>query len=286
LDDLLNNYQNPRLFIKKNIGASSVQITADFVDAEKKVFAFLLTNDEYTIELHSDNNAVRTLGNYVAATSGDKALHVYDIQAIPGTSTSTFRNGVSVYLGTTNISNSTFFAGLYNDTFNKTSRIDLYVYKMNYSGDILMHTQVNSSELYATLNLTPYDFTVVSEFITVDSYGVADNWKQMVKFVLSPKAIIKDFINTLANVTADTDEGAKTSIRWFFILVFSMIALTATIASSEYMALVLIGGIGLVWLLGWFPLPSNVPAAAVLGLLGAAALIAFFAMFKKKEKEI
>jgi hypothetical protein len=257
-----------------------VQITADEVDAEKKISAYLLKDNEYQLELRSDNQPVRVLGSYIATTEGDKVLHVYEIQSRPGPGVQTYRNGVTVFMGTGNVSDSEFFFGVYNDSFNKTTSVELFVYKMNISGDILLHAQVNDSQMFATLNLSAYEnFTIVSRMVIIDSYGHTSFMNTVRKFIPG-NAIITEFITTLANVTADDEEGAKMSIKWFFLILFSLLALTATMATAEYMGLALIAIIGIIMVLGWFSL-----SIGSVGLLGVGLLVVIISFMKKKGSE-
>lgn len=80
LIDILNEYDNVALNIKKNINGTVYGITWDKVDATGKVVAYLIENDEYILEVESSDNPTKSLGYYVAQTQlGDVVLTLFQI---------------------------------------------------------------------------------------------------------------------------------------------------------------------------------------------------------------
>jgi hypothetical protein len=260
IDDLLNNYQNPSIYVKKIIQNSTQIITSDYKDVEGKLGAYLIQNHEYIIEVHSDNNPVRVIGKYSADTAGEKVLSLYDIGVTPG-SYSTWSNDVVLTTGMRNISGSMYAIAYYNDTANQTASVTWTLYPNNYG-----ETPIYTATVYDTQNIE-FMFNA-SNYLNEPIISVLDveyrtgSLHQFGKVIWSITQIPLEILEELGISPAFID--------WFITLLLGSLALMATIRTANAMGLMLIGGATLFVLFKWYSL-----SWAILILAAVVALISF-----------
>lgn len=271
LDDLLETYDKPAIFVYKQIPIGRVQITADFVDITNKIIAYLVQNDEYIIELHSLNKPLRILGNYGATDKEDQVIRLYDIN-IP-TTMSGPKNNIYVGIGKKNDSGIVKAIATYEDLEETTISVTFQVRQNIETGPLLYATtSINQSNiefeyditgnlsdiLYGRLLYTYVDSdTGLTQ--TVDTYRIINEVDDWIFDPLRQGHISKDFMN------------------WFITLFLGMLAIFATIKSANPISLILIGLAALLisvklYTLSW-------------GIIGLSAMVALLYFLKKGESE-
>lgn len=263
LDDLLDEYENPSIYVKKIINDKQTQITADFIDIENKVAAYLIQNHEYSLEVHSDNLPVRIMGPYAANFEGEKTLSLYDItlQSNP----SGLLNDVSFAVESQNTTEGDFFIyGMYEDDGNITSEVKFVVYKDSWGGTLLYEAIVPGDiVIEVAYNATNYrDDTLVAGFISTyegQEYSMGN------------------VVNDIQTVALELNKYLHAGFMdWFLVLILGMIAIMATIKSGNIVALGIVGMGSLFAIFGWFTLAK--------GVLALAAIISLMAFLKERGK--
>ena len=255
LDDLLGDYDNPVLYVKKNIEDETVQITADSVDVENKIGAYLIENDEYILELHSDNNPIKVLGVYSADIAGEKVIQLYDLSINPQPSGTI--NTVSYNTGLENRSGDSYVVGTYQDTVNQTNSVTFSVREDTYNGSILFSSTVyptNFSDEFSVdfeFNATAY---INSTLFTTMEIDHQEGESQYIKMV-----------NAVTSVSADVLQHlTQGGLNWGFTLFLGVIAIFATIRTANIVNLGMIAFAGLFVMFGWYTLSSGILSLAIL----------------------
>lgn len=279
IDDLYRQYVNPKIFVKKVIQDKTVQITADSVDIENKVGAYLIYSHQYIVEIHSDNYPVRVLGPYAADQAGTKTIRLYDISAgdIPGS----FSNDVNTYGGIINYSGGKYAYHFYQDTANKTSSITWKVYKDSGNGTLLYSTTITNANwtngvelLYNVTDI--YNTTSIYGKLIVDYIGGSEHiFSWVYSFVKVVLGAVTDIKEILAWVGGSSENGAKI-LQWFMVLLLGMIAIWATIRTANMVAMVLTLFAALLTLFQLFSISA--------GVLVVGILIAFISLLKSEDR--
>lgn len=264
LDDLLTNYINPLVYIKKIINTSNVIITSDYVDFEKKISAYLIPNTEYSLEVYSDNQPVRVLGSYFANTASSITIRLYSIGVAPVPSG--FSNYVTMAVG--DIDNSTGtpkVIGTYYDTSNLTSSVTWSLFQngtLIYSLTIPNQNDIEFTYPYSGLE---NDSLTAILNVTYGSYTFA--YGRQIQAEAPPATEIE---NLKTVVSPDL-------LNWIITLFISVVALSFTIRSSSMGAIVVCG---LAAFFIFFKL-----FVVTWALLGVAFVIAVASFLKEKSLE-
>lgn len=265
IDDLLNAYENIEIWVYKNIAGSKVPITADNIDMENKIGAYLIENDQYIIEIHSSNLPDRNMGFYAADVGGDKLIRLYDIN-IP-TETDTLFADTSFSMGTTyiNISgeNTTYAFLYYEDEKNMTESVTFNIYQDAYSGvPIYSQTSTSGSVTFEENITNLINYTLYGELIiTYDDINYTKT----------------QLLNYDGRVFLGLNEYVSQGfLNWFFLLFLGTLAMMATIQTANYTGMFMIGLAGLLVLFGWFQLS--------IGILGLSLLFSILSLFKEVDK--
>ncbi len=267
IDDLLEDYTNPSIYIKKIINDETPQILADYIDIEDKVGAYLIENHEYIIEIHSDNNAVRVLGFYSADIGGEKTLRLYNIEINPNGIG--FVNNVQYYAGIVNRSGSggtEYYAfAKYFDAANITNNVTWTLYSGTYNGTLVYQIVSTGMDIEFEYNIT-------------DEYNANVTLYSDMFIARSEHRFVK-LLREFSEIQLDIMEHLSTDfVNWFFILLLGTIAIMGTIRTANMLSLILVGFASLFVLFGWFGLSSSI--------LALAALIALFSVLKKGDKNM
>lgn len=265
IDDLYNSYDNPSIYVKKTIGNETIIITADFIDIENKIGAYLIENEEYIIEVHSDNNPIRVMGIYSATVGGDKNLRLYDINLdlVPNSFVST----VTYQMTTENRTGDLYVVAEYNDTLNQTDSVRFTVYTGEYGGTLVYNSVVlNSPDIEFEFNASVYE--------NVSLYGGFVIEHQDAGTITPAKALYED--NTLAIPLFNHVD--KDFMDWLITVLLAVIAIMATIRTANYMSMIVLGFAALMITLGWFRLAW--------GIIGLGAIIALLSLLKKGDKNM
>ena len=270
IDDLLGDYDNPRVYVKKNVGAETVQITADWIDIENKIGAYLILNHEYIIEVHSDNQPVRVIGRYSADIPGDKNLRLYDVSL--ATTTPGYINNVGWWQQIVNISGTSYAVAVYNDSENRTNFVTWSLRRDTSTGPLLYTSTIASSNVEFTVNVSDLlNYTLWGVF-TFDHPDLSvHNSSVLLNTFEEIGLLIFDYLG-------DTDEERQNWLNWFFLIILSVLALYATIRTAKYMAIAVLSFAGLFVLFGWFGMNG--------GLIWFALLIALLVLLKSGEKDL
>lgn len=244
IDDLLQEYENPRIFIKKLIGSQYVQITADVVDVEDKINAFLIRYDEYLIEIYSDNLPTLVLGTYNADSEGEKNLRVYDITL--ESEPESFINDVTHWVGEENISNSTFARMYFNDDTGLVTNVQFNIFKDIYNGTLLFSASYpGNTSIDLLYNISPYiNDTLYMEIL----YSYPDRGTYRAVHQKTGANAFRVALEVLSFIT-NSDY-----IVWFITLVMSVLAIMSTVKTANVMGLVILGFSAIFIIFGWYPL--------------------------------
>lgn len=235
IEDLYSLYENESIYVKKIIGANTIQITADNVDIENKITAIMMTNNEYIIEIHSSNNPVRVMGVFTPVESGYKSIRLYDVNL--GVDVYGFLNTVFYTAGTamantssTNLSYQDKYATFYyNDTSGLTNSVTINIRKDSEHGAVLFtYTAVAIPVFTYVQNITEYNNTRLFTEATVIYDGVQQ--PSYVKAIQTAIGVTSAFMNYFT-------AGQK---NWFFIILFSIMAIYATISSAVWVAVAIV----------------------------------------------
>jgi hypothetical protein len=265
LDDLLEDYDNPSIYIYKNIPSGTVQVTADFVDVAGKIIAYLIQNNEYIIEVHSDNKPTRIMGNYGATDSGDQNIRLYDVN-IPTQATGA-KNNLYTTIYKSNESNTIYAVGTYSDEDNTTTAVTFQVRKDSEIGPILYsRTYYNNSNIVFMYNITnnlndTLYGRLLYTYLQDDVYGSNDE-SRLINYQegWNKPEFNQDFMN------------------WVITIVLSMLAIFSTIKSANLISLVLLAFAALLVSVKFYTLSW--------GVIAVAALVSLLKFLKKGEKEL
>lgn len=268
VDDLLSDYENPSVFVKRLINDELVIITSDFIDIENKIGAYLIENREYIIEVHSDNNPIRVIGFYSADIGGDKILRLYGIDL--ASQPSGWTNSVSYATTMANISGNMTVLAVYDDLENQTNSVTFNVYSGSYPGGAVVHTSIvnNASEIEFTWDATAAGYendTLYSELvIDHQSEGLRTFVRLVNEITRIPLAILNHISPQFMN--------------WFITLFLGVLAIMATISTANHVSMVLIGFAALFVLFGWYQLAW--------GIIALAGVIALLSLLKQGDKNM
>lgn len=264
VDDLLQQYDNPSIYVKKIIDDKTVLITSDYIDIENKVTAYLVLNHEYIIEIWSDNNPIRVVGPYSADNAGNKIIRVYDISL--ESNPSGLVNDVYHTIVNQTINGTKYIIAEYTDLNNETTSVTFNVFRDQYNTTLLYtDTVAGNSNIQFMYNYSLWEnYTLYPEII----YNYPGrNPINVVKQINSQGFRID--LPIMQYVTEDF-------MGWFLTIVLSVLAIMATAKTANVMTMILLGFSALFIVFGWYPLAWGVWAVIM--------FIALLAMFKKQEK--
>ena len=267
IDDLLSTYDNPSIFVKRVIDDETVQITADYTDIEDSIFTYLIQNQEYIIEVHSDNLPTRVIGTYRSSVGGTKVLRLYDVGVYP--QPTGFDNSVLMNMNTVNRSGTTYAVITYNDTAEGTNEVIWSVYENQYGGVPIFTTSSNeqSFELLYNISGNLNSSIFATAVINHTQYDVSSN-KLLYSVHKIPFPAFEHF--------GDTDEERQQWLDWFFTLLIGTTALMTTIKTSSTAALLIIALAAFFAFIGWYSLS--------LGIVVLALVIALFDFMRREDK--
>ena len=249
IDDLLGDFNNPRILISKLIEDDRVQITGDYTDIEGKIGAFLIENHEYIIEIHSDNQPILELGGYSADVGGDKTLRLYDI-TLAANDLGGFHQAVTTYLAISE--DGTSVVGSYVDADNLTSINEFRIYENGWDETLIFSTPCadpSNCPVQWTISEAHNESTLVAGY----SLSHAD---------FSPLQI-SQYVQTNSGINLVAfDYLSDNFTNWFFLLFLATLAIMATIRSSNVVSLVMIALGGLFVAFGWWGMSGTVLAIA------------------------
>ena len=287
VDDLVDDYEDVQVYIYKMIGDAKTQITADWIDIESKITAYLIQNHEYIVEIHSSNNPVRIMGNYVASESGDKALKLYSIDL--DYATTSYVNNIHVAMGK------------YNGTNETTNTSDIYAVLRLQGYSYIASPEKNLTYVQYDLMLDSceapafYTWTENDTSILWTTTGIEHTYN-ISEYENRTICSNTTIVGTAADGTTDTHTFTKLIqtyekiqqeifeyvshnwMNWLIMILLGTIALMGSLKSENYaiLGVVLLGA--LLATFGWFTIGG--------GVLAVAVLIAVVSIFKTKEKKL
>jgi hypothetical protein len=259
VDDLLADYTNVSLYIYKTIGNSTDVITADFIDLEDKIGAYLIENNEYIVELRSTNKPTQSLGSYGASDTGSIYLRLYDFGVSPSTN-SLYDN---VYYNQWSVKSNTSLMtyALINDSTNKVTNINWTLYKDSLTGDVLYTVSSTDNNILLMYNATTYMNNTIVGKLTVTTPESSTGAFTDVRILNINEKLNLDIQGYLS----------QNFFNWMFIILLGTLALYATIKTANPLSMLLVGGAGLLNLFGLFSLSSV--TIAIAGLVSFISLL-------------
>lgn len=256
IDDLLDEYEGESIWITRDIGNTTAQITADYVDIENKIGAYLIENAEYIITVKSSNQPDLVLGNYFAVTGEDKVLRLYDINLINALP----EEGSSKIVTISEQDNDTFVIGTYNDTTNLTANVTFYVWENNTNTTPIFTTTSTSSVVNFMYNASNSgNRTLIAGFDVVYTDNSTESTATVLQIFEELRFQLLDFVSS-------------STMNWFITLFIGMLALMATIPTGNKTSLILIGFSAVFIIFGLYTLSW--------GVLGLALLVSLISNVK------
>jgi hypothetical protein len=261
LDDLLDTYVNPSVWIYKYIEGNYVQISSAYLDLETKMVGYLIQNNQYIVELHSDNKPTRIMGNFVATISGTKSLRPYSFGV--GAPTNSVENNLTIAQFIGNVSGVPTVLSSYNDSTKLTTNVVHRVDELVAGAYINRFSSTSTeSDFSVEFNAENYTNSNLRSCFTYTRFKYLDGpteTKTTCKVVYTP--------NTSA-LTIKPFLGDGMFVSWAIVLLISFIAVAATIKTGDIVALF---GLGLAGILMYFGL-FKFPAWALAGLIVIAVI--------------
>ena len=262
-DDLLSKYVNPRIFVKKIIGNETVQITANFVDIEQKIGAYLIENNQYIVEIYSDNLPVYVIGNYFADATGTKSIRLYEVSIYSDSAgTSAPSLGQITVINATEPNSTLFYR--YQDDTNLTTSVTFNVYQNNNPTPICTDTLTNNNNFLVACPITGYNTSKITVEQTITRAGQTSTIKQIIKDITEIQLGIIQYV------------GTQAQINWFLIIIIASLALFGTIQTANLYTLALLAIAVLFNIFGWIVMSTSVLAFAI--------MVALIAIFKEGDK--
>jgi len=264
LDDLLAKYQNPSIWVKKKAENETAVIHSDYTDIENKISTFLIKNDEYIIEVHSDNLPIQIIGRYGADYGQEKVISLYDVnlQVDPDD----FYENIYYTMNIINDSGNKSIQFSYEDLTNDTASVQFRVYADRLGGTLVYESEVysNTSSILSLLYETGiYENTTLIPEIEIIHNIYED--KNVSKIVNK---------NWLLNDVPDT-VGAE-FLSWFLLLFLSVVAIFSAY-NTNWASVALVGVAALFVVFNWLTIG--------MGVLVIALLVALLDMFFKRGKK-
>lgn len=277
VDDLLQEYDNVRVHIRKVFVNQTDQINADFVDIENSVGAFLIENHEYIVEIHSDNNPVRVLGTYVADTAGNKNLRLYDINL----------NGSLPLIGDTirfhtrnqEVNGTLSYILEYEDLANATNAVSIELRTGSIDGPVVYTDIITSSNFEEVVDIQAYNDTQVYSIVVVDHQELG---------TLSDNRIIYDVVK-IGNAAIDYIEANYPKLlTWFLIIILSAIAIMATASNGDMTAIGVLLLAALFVGFGWLTTYNELITSrlTLISVIALGILVATISLLKKGDRRI
>ena len=277
VDDLLKKYTNPSVWIYKKHGTQSVLITSDFIDVQRQIPAYLLLNSEYSIEIHSENQPSYVFGSYTATTAGTVSLKLYDIQLSPNPSD--FDSLVYYDIGAV-VSDGVggkYIMAMYNDSGNASTSVTLTYHADGMDGPIIdQFTTTEKNFVHTATVPEQYKNSKIDGRIDVK---LASGEDVAYAAPLQMAVIVNDAIEAI-KLKLDSK-----FIGWIIIILLSVVALTFTIRTASFGAIILCGIAGIFILLQLFVIKNSAGTVISAAVLGLASAIAFVTFLREKSVE-
>ena len=258
LDDMYGSYMNPRIYVMRNIGNKTEQITADYTDIEGKIGAYLIQNDEYYVYIYSDNNPVRDMGTYTANTAGDKMLKMYTISL--SNDLEPKQNGVSYYVFSDNSTGDWNAIGYYNDTAGRTSLLNVLMY--DESNIYEEHSAPFYNQTFTNVTAIEIQQNITSEVAAGHSVLVQMNGINNGIPFSSSKYIYNGNSNYDLGLSSYGITG--TQVSWFFVILCSCLLMMGTLFTASYVGIFVTIFAMFLAIMGWMPMSLSV---LILGLI-------------------
>lgn len=239
VNDYVGEYTNPKLYILKNMEGSQVIIHSDDLDVENKMSVYLIENDEYILQLRSDNNPTEVLGFYGADISGTKEITV----TTANTDLSDLETaGTGIYITTyaKNVSNDLYAYGFYSDSTASTTQVTWSLFYFNDTNSLLeLIYNVTTSGAYGNLSFTPYNISTYRNYTVFSGISYVKDGSAYIYY--------RQINDKVINKRNDTLFGfyAVSVVQWGVVIFLSIIALSGTITTQNYVNYVIIGAAGL-----------------------------------------
>jgi len=262
IDDLLQQYEDVSIYVNKVIENNTVQITADFIDIESKMVAYLIENHEYIIEVHSSNQPTFILGDYSAAEAGQKVIRLYDSKL--GPDPGGFGNEVTFNTWSDNSTGDLLAYARYNDSLNSTIKVTWTLFEDNYDGAVIYNFTTTDPNFLASVNLTPFKEKNVASLMNIEHESIPTPYK------------LGKVINIWEKVTLGIMEYiSQASLNWAILIIMSVIAVTSNIKSANITSLLIVGLAALLSIFGWITIGA--------AIMAFGALVAIISIFREPK---
>ncbi|MDD3267609.1 MAG: hypothetical protein PHC75_10575, partial [Burkholderiales bacterium] len=237
---------------------------SDYTDIEGKVGAYLLENDEYVLEVHSDNRPDEVIGSYSADIGEEKIISLYDVEL--ASEATGFDQNVRYTINLQNVSNATSIVFAYFDGEELTDSIQFKVWENRYNDTLLYTSPVytNTSQFgHLVWDIVGYEnSTLVGELIIQHQVEGEVHIARTVKKEWTLALPLMDYVS-------------QEFMNWFFTIFLSIVVIMAS-ANLSMTALAIIGLAVLFVLFGWYGLSFTA--------LGFALLVALIEIWAKRGK--
>jgi hypothetical protein len=276
VDDLRSKYTNAEVSFIKNINGDDTQITAFDLDLTNKMNAVLMTDDIYYVYIDSDETSSQFLGKFVTAEAGTttdtKVFYLYDIDTTFNYDSLEKNFQYTVYVDNYTIEG---IAKKYEGATDTLMNISLTLYNGSNTASDVINTYTAGSSATDPL----YSFLSTGEL----DYASYENTSVFAEFTVYYYVNGEELHNTGTRQLWLGDQKVNLPLMgyvdqgfmdWFFLILFSVIALFATIQTANIASIGLILLASLFVIFGWFSVGT--------GTLAIAALVALISFIAKK----
>lgn len=216
LNDLIGDYINGYILVRRTYGNDIVNIISQFYDFENKVNLYLLKGIDYNLVLISNTGVEKNLGYLSADYASESELNVVSPDYIP---TSVLGEDIS---WAWSWDESSYIKLAYRDTTGNTTDIRFYVWNGSNTSQQLYYSTSTNSEVDFTYNANLLNHSYIAGFVVVNSSA------SPARFADNKTFSIYDYVDLSA-----WGEHEQTIKTWFAIII---LALTLLIFSRFYMA--------------------------------------------------
>jgi len=262
---LIYEYENLRLYFKKNIGADEYVITSDYINVENKVGTYLMLGEEYTVEIVADNYDSRNLGFYTADVEGEKIIRLFEIDFNP--------NPTDIYY------NSTWWLETDNTTSPDRAKVTYYSENVDEVTLTVYNNSISGAQLYTTTLYTDTGIFYYAPSATYENYTFLMNLN-ITTDDNGTSVVFNKVWRSRSDIPLQIVLLGYISQNWlqiFLSILLGVIALLFTVRTADIGGVVFIGIASMFIYFGWWYI-----SAVSFGLAAVSSVINFL---KKRDME-
>ena len=279
IDDLMNEYDNPRIYITRQINTTNQIMTSAYVDIEDKIGAYLILNREYNVRIVSDNNPDYIVGAYSADSVGDKVIRLYDVGVYPGSATQNYVDDVRITSYYNDSSDIIYY--VFNDTKNYTQSVTYSVYEGSVSDGIILYADTVTVAEDGTIDVQITGLNASDSVLVLQTTSIRKDsiLTDVAKVINAPVQVALAFVQYLG----DTEEERFQWMNLFFIILLGVLMLFSTMSTAAWTSILVVGFAALFKVFNLVRFTNS--TAWDWAILGLASFVAISSMFAGGSKK-